>query len=148
MRQSAFAGLQPTQRRNVDIMVAIGAVVGTENRVQSSGTVKPRLNIRRGHRHSITRLVAGAAGAAVGPHALKKWSGQVDAAGDGTVRCRLACRILEKGSVGDKAHLLLLSSNADYGYEHGKHQKNREEDSAARSTRSLGMDSRLPWCHG
>jgi hypothetical protein len=98
-------------------VVTVGAIVGAENGVQSLREIESLLNIRGGHGHGVTRLVARSARTAIAAHALEEWPGKIDPAARGAVSLRRPTRIREKRAVRDKSKL--LSANPDNGDQRG-----------------------------
>src|ERR1700676_5098348 len=68
---TAFAGY-------VDILVAVGTIVGAEDRIEAMGHGKARFDLIGGDRPALGGTVAGLTAAPVGPERLKKRPGQID----------------------------------------------------------------------
>src|SRR5262249_46670258 len=67
--------------REIQTVVAIRSVHGTENRVQAVARDESLLDVGGGDGHPITGLMARSAATTVGAQALEEWSGQIDRAG-------------------------------------------------------------------
>ena len=113
---------------NINAVVAIGAVVRTENRVESLSLIEPGLYIGRGNGHSVTWLMAARTRTPIGSYALEKRPCQVDTPASSAVGLRRTIGIPEECSIGDEGELLSLHTNNDK--ENRCRYKNADENAA------------------
>src|SRR5215467_4901788 len=104
--QQAVSGRPSRECRNVNAVIAVGAVVGAEDRVKALRVYESLLDIGGRNGHAVARLVARAAGAAIRAQALKKRAREVDAATNGAVGFRSARGVRKESAIGDERELL------------------------------------------
>ena len=80
VQEKAIRGAARRNGRNVG-GVAVGAVVGAEDRVSALGHVEAVLNIPRRDAPTIAGLMTGRATASIGSERLEKWAGDVQRSG-------------------------------------------------------------------
>src|SRR6185369_11272495 len=87
--QQAVRSPSPFDGGDIDIVVAVRAIHGAEDRVQAAARKEALLDVRGGDGHAIAGLVTGRAGSPVASHALEERAGKVNLSG-GAVGARSA----------------------------------------------------------
>ena len=110
-------------------MVAVGTVIGAENRIQALSNDESLLNTRGGDGHAVAGLVTSATRAAIAAHALEKGPRQIDAASSCAVSLGRAAGIQEKCSIWNKGDL--VSARRDNDRQHENEYENSAIEAAA-----------------